>query len=119
MRDGYEIPMIIKYDKRYYHEDSPWILFTNGIQSGKGDTGWNVKDIAFMSRGLVCAYPLIRGTQYFDQDWLQAGIAERKLTHIMDMIDSAVFLKEKGLTSKLGIMGRGESGSLTALTSIF
>jgi protease II len=58
------------------------------------------------------------GTNYFDDDWLTAGIAERKLTHFMDLIDSAVFLKDKGLTSKLGLMAIGESGSLTALTSI-
>ena len=37
----------------------------------------------------------------------------------MDCIDSAIFLKEQGLTERLGIIGTGESGSLTALTSIF
>ena len=37
----------------------------------------------------------------------------------MDFIDSAIFLKEKGLTQKLGIMGGGESGSIAALTSLF
>lgn len=47
-----------------------------------------------------------------------SGIAERKLTHFMDLIDSAIFLKEKGLTGKLGLMGMGESGSHTALTTI-
>jgi prolyl oligopeptidase PreP (S9A serine peptidase family) len=50
---------------------------------------------------------------------MTAAIAERKLTHIMDCIDSAIFLKDKGLTSKLAIHGQGESGSLTALASIF
>lgn len=37
----------------------------------------------------------------------------------MDFIDSAIFLKEKGLAPKIGALGSGESGSLTALTSIF
>ena len=119
MRDDFEIPMVIKYDKRFYSESSPWVLFTKGIQSDKLDTSWQRNDMAFMSRGVVCAYPLIRGSQYFDHDWLHAGVAERKLTHIMDFIDSAIFLKEKGLTQKLGVMGRGESGSLTALVSLF
>ena len=50
---------------------------------------------------------------------MNAGIAERKLTHFMDLIDSAVFLKDKGLTQKLGLMGIGSSGSLSALTTIF
>lgn len=51
-----------------------------------------------MSRGIVCAYPMLRGTKYFDNTWYNIGVAERKLTHIMDLIDSAIFLKEKGLT---------------------
>lgn len=119
MRDDFEIPMVIKYDRRFYNEESPWVLFTNGVKSNKDDTSWNRNDIAYMSRGIVCAYPLLRGTNYFDHDWMTAGIAERKLTHIMDCIDSAIFLKDKGLTSKIGIHGQGESGSLTALTSIF
>jgi protease II len=72
-----------------------------------------------MSRGIVCAYPLLRGTQYFDNNWFKIGIAERKLTHFMDFIDSAIFLKDKGLTQNIGVFGQGESGSLTALTSIF
>ena len=119
MRDDFSIPVIIKYDKRFYSEESPWVLFTNGIDSNKEDTNWNRNDLALLSRGVVCAYPLIRGTKYFDQDWLQSGIAERKLTHFMDLIDTGVFLKEKGLANKLGIIGLGESGSLSALTSIF
>ena len=54
-----------------------------------------------------------------DDDWLRAGIAERKLTHIMDFIDSAIYLKDKWLTDKIGIHASGESGSITALSSIF
>ena len=61
MRDGYEVPMVIKYDKRTYREDSPWVLFTEGSTSDKDITSWNIDDIGFMSRGVVCAYPLIRG----------------------------------------------------------
>ena len=61
MRDQFEIPMVIKYDKQTYSEESPWVLFTNGIESQKGDIAWNNNDIALMNRGFVCAYPLIRG----------------------------------------------------------
>jgi hypothetical protein len=59
------------------------------------------------------------GTQYFDDDWFLSGVGERKMTHIMDLIDSAIFIKEKGLSSKLGLVGLTDSGSLTALTSVF
>ena len=37
----------------------------------------------------------------------------------MDFIDSAIYLKEKGLAPKLGVLGQGESGSVTALASTF
>ena len=76
-------------------------------------------NIALTSRGIVCAYPLIRGTNYFDNDWMLEGVSERKLTHLMDFVDSAIFIKETGLSSKIGILAEGDSGSITALNSIF
>jgi hypothetical protein len=48
-----------------------------------------------------------------------SGIGERKLTHVMDFIDSAIYLKEKGLAPKIGVLGTGDSGSVTALSSVF
>ena len=36
----------------------------------------------------------------------------------MDFIDTAIFLKEKGIVEKLGIFGE-EGGSLTTLSSMF
>lgn len=59
------------------------------------------------------------GTRYFDDSWFLSGAGERKLTHVMDFIDSAIYLKEKGLTTKLGALGFQESGSVTALASAF
>ena len=58
------------------------------------------------------------GTRYFDDNWFYSGVGERKMSHITDFIDSAIFLKEKGLASKIGALGLGESGSLTTLTSV-
>lgn len=37
----------------------------------------------------------------------------------MDFIDSAIYLREKGLAPKLGALGLQESGSLTALAACF
>lgn len=37
MRDGTQIPLVLKYDRRFYNEESPWVFMTNGIQSNKGD----------------------------------------------------------------------------------
>ena len=97
--------MVIKYDNRFYSEESPWVMFTNGVDSSKDMLRWDRNHTALMSRGLVCAYPMIRGTNFFDQDWLSKGVVERKLTHIMDFIDTAIFIKDKGLTDKLAVHG--------------
>lgn len=70
MRDGTSIPMVIKYDRRFYNEDSPWVLFTKGKDSNKSMMNWKINDMALMSRGIVCAYPFLRGTHFFDRDWL-------------------------------------------------
>jgi protease II len=59
------------------------------------------------------------GTRYFDDNWFLSGIGERKLSHVMDFIDSAIYLKEKGLAPKIGVLGTGESGSVTALAATF
>ena len=61
MRDGASIPCVMVYDQRYYTEDSPWILFTNGIDSQKADLALEPSRVSLTDRGIVCAYPLIRG----------------------------------------------------------
>ena len=64
MRDGTQIPLVIKYDKRHYTEKSPWVMFTKGRDSDRSMIGWNRNDMALMSRGIVCAYPLLRGKSW-------------------------------------------------------
>ena len=61
MRDGYEIPMVITYDKQFFTDNSPWILFTKGAYSSKEDLGFDYTKISLMNRGIVCAHPLVRG----------------------------------------------------------
>jgi protease II len=73
MRDGFDMPLVLKYDRRHYNETSPWVMFTKGADSCREDTQWKVSDLAYMSRGMVCAYPLLRGTNYFDQDYRESG----------------------------------------------
>jgi protease II len=119
MRDGSKVPMVIKYDKRFYNESSPWVLVTWGMESKKSDVMWSVNDFGLTSRGIVCAYPLLRGTHYFDSDWLQSGIAHRKFSHLTDFMDAAIFVKEKKLGQRIGVLGLGQSGGFTALAAIF
>ena len=119
MRDGFQIPVVMVYDKRFYTEESPWILFTRGIDSEKEDLALQPHKLSLTDRGIVCAYPLIRGTRYFDSNWLLSGAGERKINHFNDLIDTAIFIKENELAAKIAVYGQNSSGSLTALTSMF
>lgn len=119
MRDGTLVPVVMVYDKRFYTEESPWVLFTRGIDSEKADLTLSPHRLSLTDRGIVCAYPLIRGTHYFDTDWLLSGAGERKATHFNDLIDSAIFIKENELAAKVAIHAPNSSGSLTALVSAF
>lgn len=69
MNNGHFIPLILKYDQRFYTEDSPWVLFSLGTTRSdnlntdgmSAPASWQLEDIALMSRGFVCAYPLVSG----------------------------------------------------------
>lgn len=37
MRDGFQVPVVLIYDKRFYTDESPWIIFTKGAASMKED----------------------------------------------------------------------------------
>ena len=118
-RDGAQIPLVMVYDRRFYTEESPWILFTRGIESEKADLALEPHKLSLTDRGIVCAYPLLRGTRYFDSDWLLSGAGERKVNHFNDMIDTGIFIKENQLASKVAIHGSNSSGALTALVCMF
>ncbi|CDW77077.1 oligopeptidase b [Stylonychia lemnae] len=42
MRDGQEIPMVMTYDKQFFNEKSPWIMFTKGAKSEKSDLQYKI-----------------------------------------------------------------------------
>ena len=61
MRDGLEIPVVMVYDKRFYTEESPWVMFTRGVDSEKDDLSMKEYNLSLTDRGIVLAFPLIRG----------------------------------------------------------
>ena len=64
MRDDFEIPIVMTYNKNFYNEDSPWVLFTKGVHSSKEDLYFDNNKMSLFNRGIVCAYPLVRGKFY-------------------------------------------------------
>ena len=61
MRDGFNVPVVLVYDKRFYTETSPWIMFTKGLHSSKEDLSMTPSRLSLTDRGIVCAYPMVRG----------------------------------------------------------
>lgn len=58
------------------------------------------------------------GTSFFDDDWLFSAAGERKMTHIDDFIDVAIFAKQNELAKSVAVCGTNPSGSLTVLSSV-
>jgi protease II len=118
MRDGMHVPVVLVYDKRFYTEESQWLMFTQGFDSTKEDLAMHPQRLSLTNRGIVCAYPMLRGTQYFDDNWMYSGAGDRKMVQINDLIDTAIFAKENELTNRIALMSTSPSGSLAVLASI-
>jgi len=59
--EGFEIPVILSYNKKEFVDKSPWVLFTKGSVSSKEDLAFDVPRLSLMDRGIVCAFPFVRG----------------------------------------------------------
>ena len=60
-RDGTDLPMVMVYDKRFYNEQSAWIVQTRGALSSKEDLGFQAQWLSLTDRGIVLAFPMARG----------------------------------------------------------
>lgn len=119
VRDGTQIPVIMLYDHRFYSDESQWIIMHRGSHANKEDLAFQPDRLSLTDRGIVLAFPMVRGTRFFDDNWLLSGCGDRKQQHIDDLLDTAIFIKEQGLTDKLAIIGEGASGGHAALTAVF
>ena len=61
MRDGFEVPVVMTYDKTSFTDRSPWIMFTKGAVSQKEDLQFDHTKISLLNRGMCLCYPLVRG----------------------------------------------------------
>jgi protease II len=64
MRDGEYIPLLMVYDSRTYtasEQENNWIFFTNGFDSTKTDLVFQPSRLSLTQRGIVCAFPMLRG----------------------------------------------------------
>lgn len=129
-RDGTALPMVMVYDQRFYSDKSAWIMCSNGALADKEDLAFRPDRLSLTDRGFVLAFPMIRGkytasvnsffigTKYFDDNWFFSGVGDRKRTHVEDLIDAAIFIKDQNLTDKVALFSDGYSGAHAALTSV-
>jgi protease II len=64
MRDGQTVPLLMVYDSRHYsgkEDENNWVFFTQGYDSSKADVAFETTRLSLTQRGIVCAYPMIRG----------------------------------------------------------
>ena len=72
-------PIILSYNINTYNEKSPFVLHTLGANSSKQDLNFTHQKVCLMDRGIVYAYPMIKGTKYFDDDWYLSGLNIKRI----------------------------------------
>jgi protease II len=82
--------VILVYQKKLYSEKSPFILCTSGSESKRADLYFENNMVQLLEQGIVFAYPIIKGTNYIDSNFQQAGMSSNKLTHFLDLIKVAI-----------------------------
>lgn len=60
-RDGTQLPLVMVYDQRFYNEQSPWIMFSRGAIANKDDLAFQPERLSLTDRGIVLAFPMVRG----------------------------------------------------------
>ena len=120
-----DCPIVLSYNVNEYNENSPFILHTLGAKSSKEDFVFDQAKVSLMDRGIVYAYPMVRGTKYFDDEWYLSGLNLRRIErkyfivywfiYCVDFIEVSAFLKEKKITPSIGVYAEGVSGSVLAL----
>jgi protease II len=66
--------MVMVYDKRFYNDKSPWLMFSKGALASKEDLAFRPEWLGLTDRGFVLSFPMMRGTKYFDDDWFYSGV---------------------------------------------
>jgi oligopeptidase B len=74
-----DCPVVLSYNVNTYNEKSPFVLHTLGSHSSKEDLQFDHTKVCLMDRGVVYAYPMVRGTKYFDDDWYLSGLNLRRI----------------------------------------
>jgi prolyl oligopeptidase len=108
--DGVMIPLSIIYKKGLKKDGSNACLMDGYGAYGYSASPWfSVMENALAVRGVVIAFPHIRGGSEKGEEWYRAGFKVTKPNTWKDFISCAEYLVAKGFTSREKLAGTGTS----------
>jgi prolyl oligopeptidase len=125
--DGTPVPLSIIYRKDLKMDgQNPCLMEGYGSYGISLDPNFDATRLALLEKGIVIAYPHVRGGGENGEDWHLAGQKLTKQNTISDFIACAEYLIKQGYTSPSKLAGRGTSaggitigGALTQRPDLF
>jgi prolyl oligopeptidase len=125
--DGTPVPLSIIYRKDLpLNGQNPCLMEGYGSYGISLDPNFDATRLALLEKGIVIAYPHVRGGGENGEDWHLAGQKLTKQNTISDFIACAEYLIKQGYTSPAKLAGRGTSaggitigGALTQRPDLF
>jgi prolyl oligopeptidase len=125
--DGTPMPLSIIYKKDLpMNGQNPCLMEGYGSYGISLDPGFDATRLALLEKGIIIAYPHVRGGGENGEDWHLAGQKLTKQNTIGDFIACAEYLIKNGYTSPSKLAGRGTSaggiligGALTQRPDLF
>lgn len=115
--DGVMIPLSIVYKKGLKKDGSNVCLMDSYGAYGSSMSPWfNVMENSLATRGVVVAFPHVRGGSEKGQDWYKAGFKTTKPNTWKDFISCGEYLVANGYTSPKKLSGTGTSAGGILIT---
>ncbi len=125
--DGTPVPLSIVYKKDLKMDgQNPCLMEGYGSYGISLDPNFDATRLALLEKGIIVAYPHVRGGGENGEDWHLAGQKLNKQNTISDFIACGEYLIKQGYTSPSKLAGRGTSaggitigGALTQRPDLF
>ena len=107
--DKTKIPITIVRSSQSRKSDAGLILKVYGAYGAITIPPYSAQDAILLNHGYTVAYAHVRGESILGPKWYKAGRELQKMNSIMDYLDCAEFLIDKGYTTSEKLIGYGNS----------